>query len=412
MRIRSITCFINPGNPPQAAVLQQAGRFAQEAKVCFENAGYIVQSTRLATVPFGEWLPLTEVNQATELVVSLERQAHEAGFDYLAIGPARPEEEQAYGIIPTLLATTSTLFTSGMMTGRPGQVHLKAVRHCAEVIHKVAHINEDGFANLRFAALANVPAGAPFFPAAYHQGQAPGFALAMEAADLAVEAFTRANDLDEAAHSLTHRVEEEAQTLSRLARELAFQLGFAFKGIDFTLAPFPEEARSIGNALERFGVPCVGLHGTLAASALLTSALDRAAFPRAGFNGLMLPVLEDATLAQRAAEGTLEVTDLLLYAAVCGTGLDTLPLPGEVSVEQLYALLLDLAALAQRLDKPLTARLMPLPGKKAGDPTAFAFAYFANSRVMALKAQPLGGLLVTSPAFSIQGREKRKPKPK
>ena len=30
------------------------------------------------------------------------------------------------------------------------------------------------------------------------------------------------------------------------------------------------------------------------------------------------------------------------------------------------ALLLDVAALALRLNKPLTARLMPIPGKKAG----------------------------------------------
>jgi hypothetical protein len=52
-------------------------------------------------------------------------------------------------------------------------------------------------------------------------------------------------------------------------------------------------------------------------------------------------------------------------------------------------LLLDLSALALRLDKPLTARLMPAPGKKAGDETNFDFSFFKNSRVMALDSAGL-----------------------
>jgi len=104
-------------------------------------------------------------------------------------------------------------------------------------------------------------------------------------------------------------------------------------------------------------------------------------------------VLEDATLAARAADGSLTVNDLLLYSAVCGAGLDTIPLPGDTTVETLSAVLLDVAALALRLGKPLTARLMPIPEKQAGDPTGFDFAFFANSRVMGLRAAPLHGAL-------------------
>jgi len=115
-------------------------------------------------------------------------------------------------------------------------------------------------------------------------------------------------------------------------------------------------------------------------------------------------VLEDATLALRASEGTLTVKDLLLYSAVCGTGLDTIPLPGDASAEQLASLLLDVAALALRLDKPLTARLMPIPNKKAGDPTGFDFAFFANSRVMALDSRDLHGPFGGSEAFSLRPR--------
>jgi len=186
-----------------------------------------------------------------------------------------------------------------------------------------------------------------------------------------------------------------------VADDLSQRLGVPFGGLDCSLAPFPEEARSLGAAMERLGVPRVGLHGSLTAAAILAEAIDRADFPRTGFSGLMLPVLEDATLAARAAEGTLTVKDVLLYSAVCGTGLDTLPLPGDTPVESLYAVLLDLAALSRRLRKPLTARLMPMPGRQAGDPITFDFPYFANSRVLRLEAAPLASPLVGEETFDL-----------
>src|SRR6266540_2003888 len=162
-----------------------------------------------------------------------------------------------------------------------------------------------------------------------------------------------------------------------------------FGGIDFSLAPFPDDAHSLGNAVETMGVPKIGGHGSLAAAAILTEAIDRANFPHTGFSGFMQPVLEDSILAKRAAEGTLTKKDALLYSAVCGTGLDTVPLSGDTTSGQLVPLLLDLCALALRLDKPLTARLMPIPNKKAGDETNFDFAFFAPSKVMALDSAEL-----------------------
>ncbi|MCC6985620.1 MAG: DUF711 family protein, partial [Anaerolineales bacterium] len=124
-------------------------------------------------------------------------------------------------------------------------------------------------------------------------------------------------------------------------------------------------------------------------------------FPHIGFNGFMQPVLEDSILAKRAAEGVLTVKDALLYSAVCGTGLDTVPLAGDVTAEELTPLLLDVCALALRLNKPLTARLMPIPGKKAGDETTFEFSFFANGRVMALESSPLAGALNQASGFTL-----------
>jgi uncharacterized protein (UPF0210 family) len=198
---------------------------------------------------------------------------------------------------------------------------------------------------------------------------------------------------------------DHAQILDQVALDLENQSNTTYGGIDFSLAPFPEVASSVGTAFERLGVSSLGSPGSLAVAAFLADTLDQVHFRRAGFCGLFLPVLEDALLAERAAEEELSIYDLLLYSAVCGTGLDTIPLPGDVSAEAITPVLLDLAALAQRLRKPLTARLMPIPGKKAGEPTGFDFAYFANSRVMALGEYPISGPLAGDEVFQLHRRE-------
>lgn len=390
MKIRSITCFVNPGWPVAASALEQADRFAASARQAYTDAGYEVQTIRLATPSFAEFAPELAGPQLVEMAQRLEAQAGEHGFEYLALGPAQPDQPEGYLAIPNILSETRNVFVSAHMTTPDGGVSLPAVKRCAGIIERAAQITPDGFTNLRFCALANVPPGAPFFPAAYHAiGRGPAFALATEAADLAVEAFSGADSVAEACNRLRQSVEAHARRLAQVAQELRQRFEIDFGGLDFSPAPFPEEQLSLGTAIERLGAPAMGLHGSLAAAALLAHTIDQAEFPHAGFSGLLLSVLEDYTLALRAGEGVLSVKDLLMYSAVCGTGLDTIPLPGDTTQDQLFPVLLDLAVLSQRLNKPLTARLMPIPGKVAGDPTGFDFTYFVNSRVMSLEAQPM-----------------------
>jgi uncharacterized protein (UPF0210 family) len=404
MRIRSITCFIDPSYPLRAQTLTKAREFIHVCMPLFTQAGYEVQSARLATVPFPQLLAQVKNSSLADLSSQLEARSADMGYSYVSMGPAMPNQTDDYSLITTALASTQNVFFAGAMTTPGGEISLRAIQQCARVIHSASTISPDGFANLRFAALANVPPGSPFFPAAYHQGGEASFALATEAADLAEMAFGQADTLATGRRNLISAVEEHARKLASLAQEAEHASGVRFGGLDFSLAPFPSEERSLGTAMERLGVPMLGVHGSLAAAAILADTLDQAVFPRAGFSGLMLPVLEDAVLAQRAAQGSLEVMDLLLYSAVCGTGLDTVPLPGDATEEQLSAVLLDLASLSSRLAKPLTARLLPIPGKKAGDATSFDFAYFANSRVMSLRAVSLSGHLAGSEAFSLHRR--------
>jgi uncharacterized protein (UPF0210 family) len=398
VRIRSITAFVDAAYPLVAGPIAKAGEALGAARKALSEAGWEVQTVRLATQPYPDVLDEAGPGKTADLAKDLEALGFVHEIDYISIGPARLEHPAAYiEALPEALGDTETIFAAIEIAHPDVGVHLPTVRRAADVICRVGALTDDGFTNLRLAALANVPAGAPFFPAAYHEGGPMRLAIATESADLVLAAIDSAASLTEAREALIHAIEGEAERIEAIMQKQ----GAAFGGIDFSPAPFPEEARSIGAALERLGVPGIGYHGSLAAVAFITGALAEARFPRTGFCGVMLPVLEDPVLGARAAQGDLTTNELLLYSAVCGTGLDTLPLPGDIDEDAIAAILLDVGALALRLGKPLTARLMPLPGKKAGDVAAFDFDYFVESRVLAPRAEGLSGLFAGDDALAL-----------
>jgi uncharacterized protein (UPF0210 family) len=188
-------------------------------------------------------------------------------------------------------------------------------------------------------------------------------------------------------------IEQHDARIAAALKDVEAETSVYFAGCDWSLAPRPDPACSIGVAIERLGGIQFGGLGTLAVIRELTGAIRSARVTQLGFSGVMLPVLEDPILAQRNAEGRYTLRDLLAFSAVCGTGLDTIPLPGDSSADQIAGVLAELAALAGALRKPLTARLLPMPGLKAGDLTAFA----------AIGASPLAGDLCDSRVMSIEG---------
>lgn len=398
MDIRSITFFADP-----TGSLDGLAPAVADARAAIAAAGYQLQTVRLATSPFCTWM-----NDPAD-VMDLAGWCSEVGIDYLAIGPVRLDDDPgALEQLPEILAH-GMVFASAEIADTAGRIDIARVARVAALVKELAGLRDDGFANLYFTAAANCPPGSPFFPVSYHDGgEGVRFAIATEAAELPQRCLRIVGSLDEARSWLIAAIEEEAAKLIRFAEALAGRRNLVFGGIDFSLAPYPDAGRSLGAAMEALGVPAVGGHGSLFAAAFLADCVNRADFPRCGFSGLMLPVLEDETLARRAAEGTLVINDLLLYSAVCGAGLDTVPLAGDVPEGELTGMLLDLAALAVRLDKPLTARLMPLPGLKVGDPVSFDFPYFADSQVMATKGFGLEGMVTGGEklAFWRLGRDR------
>jgi hypothetical protein len=386
MKIRSITLG-TPAASGLAPAVERAGQLLTVVAARFAEAGYEVQTTR-ASLP-----PLTRTvaprQELSTLAIEVDQTAQAGGVGYVALGPIRWQDDEARARylaseLPAALAIGERVF-GAIETADAHGIRFEAVQASAKVIRALVDSTEQGFGNLRFAALARCPPDIPFFPAAYHEDDEPTFSLALQAADLAVQAFEQASSLDQAESGLTAALEAEFSKLDQLGSSIEADLGLRYAGADPTLAPFPDERQSVGAALERLGVDRFGAPGTLAGSALITRALRAVRGRRCGFAGLMLPVLEDSVLARRAAEGLYSWTELLLFSAVCGTGLDTLPLPGDISADELSGIILDVSALADALGKPLTCRLFPIPGKTAGQTTSFDFPYFANGGVLGLK---------------------------
>jgi uncharacterized protein (UPF0210 family) len=401
MKIRSLTGFVDPGWPIEPDRIATISNCLKAVRDNLKETGYDVQTLRLATPPLYELTTTVGTSERPDFARHLEAECFVRGIDYAALGPVLAADIDGFEAIPEILRTTEIVFASALFADIESGLSLSMAHRCAEIIQQTSTISPDGFANLRFAALANVASGSPFFPAAYHRGGPPALSIATEAADLAVTALRDNISAQAASRVLIESIEGHAAVLTRISQPIAAQHDVRFWGIDFSLAPFPEELRSLGFAMQAFGIPATGLAGSTAAASFLAYSLDKAQFQRIGFCGLFFPVLEDFILARDAAEGTLTIKDLLLYATICGTGLDTVPLPGDINQEALYALLLDLGAIALRHDKPLTARLMPIPGKQAGDQVHFDFPYFADSRILTVDYDSLKGVFSASGSIDI-----------
>jgi hypothetical protein len=387
LEIRAITLFDSFAYPLRPQTFSNAARFARAATDVFAAAGLPPQTLRIASQPFPSWLPAGP--EFAPHVAETERAAHEAGFGYLSIGCVRGDARGAdlapLDALPDAMAAAPNAFACVSMASAQNGVSFAGVFAAAQTIRRLAKIEPGGAGNLRFAALGNCAAWCPYFPAAYHGGGRARFSVAMQAADLASEAFRNAVTPDEASGALYHAVDDAANQVAKTAYTLSRRTGVKFAGIDFSLAPAPREGDGFGEAVEALGIERFGAQGTAYAVALAASAIESVRFPRVGFSGVMLPVLEDLAIAAEAAEGHITVNDLLLYSSMCGRGLDLVPLPGDITDDQLAAILIDVAALSVRLNKPLAARLLPIPGKAAGDPTDFPQEYLTNSRVFGMR---------------------------
>jgi uncharacterized protein (UPF0210 family) len=277
-------------------------------------------------------------------------------------GPQNLQAEASVGLlefIPELLAKTNNVFTNTMIGNEQG-IHRKAIRQVASLIKRLAQIDESKNANFRFAAMANVAANTPFFPAAYHQGKA-GFSVALELAAIMNHCFSEPGDVNRKLKLFEQSAGEIVYPVSEFSKELAQLTNSEFKGMDFSLAPYPGSGTSAVQAVELLNNTRFGDFDFLMSLYSVNNVLKTgfSDIPMVGYNGTMFSILEDSRLAKHCADRRVDVKDLLLYANVCGCGLDMVPLDAETTTKQLASLIESIATCANKWSKPLIARLLP-----------------------------------------------------
>ena len=387
--IRTITLGLADSHPLTSETIQLASTLLKSASDRYTDAGYQVQTVRLSTRSIFDDLTDWSSTAIIDYILDLQRMLDDHSISFCSLGTAhaaRPNYPlQQIGLITNMLAPTSALNATVQLANKKHGLRPEAALAAAEVMKRLANETAEGFGNFRFAVLACVDPGSPFFPSAYHEGPA-SLSLGLQGASIIADALlahkktlTTPIELTKMTDLVKAKLIERALPIISLGQSLASDFGLSFGGIDLSPAPLGED--SIVSALEMSGYGLIGSSGTVALAASLTSALKGTGLPTCGYCGLMLPVLEDATLGQRWEQGLVTTHELLLYSAVCGTGLDTVPLPGDTKSTDIARLLCDVATLALRLNKPLSARLFPVPGKKSGQRTEFTSPYLTNTLV-------------------------------
>jgi uncharacterized protein (UPF0210 family) len=383
-KIRAITAFINLDRAQYKEQVADALKMLKRAQTILESRGYQVQTIRIATQPFPEYTKGLTKEQAVAFFKEYDALAVKEKFA-ASIGPAMlnpGDSETQADLLAEILSNTKSLNASLAVAGEDG-VNWKAVGAAARVMKKLEESTLHSQGNFHFAAIAMVPPLTPFFPAAYHTGFGHQFAIALESANVVAAAFKNAPDLATAKQRLTDSLAKSAFDIERHAGRIDMDTGWTYMGID--LSPAPSGDVSIGAAIENLTTEPVGLSGTLTAAATITAAVQNVKVKQTGYSGLMLPILEDTRLAERWSEGRISIDALLSYSAVCGTGLDTVPLPGDITAEQLSLIIGDMASLAVKWHKPLSARLLPVLGKGWGEMTEFDDPFLVNAKLQPLE---------------------------
>jgi len=387
-KVRAITGFVTIDAKSYPAQLEEAVAFLSRVRDAVKAAGYDVAGIRISTQPFPEFTRGLSHDEALAVLRGINDLAATLRFAP-NIGPAMLKDTDAIApvdLLTEVLSIPGNRLNANIIVAGDDGIHWNAVRQAARIIKGVGERSVHGQGNFNFAAIAMLKPYAPFYPGAWHPGGGPrSFAIGLESANVVMDVFAREHDPDTAGNALTAALSVHLRAVEAAATNTAAGSGWTYAGIDPT--PAPGGNVSIGAAIESFTGAPFGSPGTETAAGIITRAVKDVPVKQTGYSGLMIPVLEETVLTRRWTEGTYGLDSILAYSAVCAGGVDTVPLPGDTSEAAIARIIGDVATLAFKWNKPLAARLLPAPGKRAGEMTEFSGA-LANAIIQSLPGSP------------------------
>ncbi len=400
-RVRTVTTFITLNNNKQTwrDNIQQASEFCLQTSKHLLKAGYTVQSIRIVTNPFGEYLDTSSLSTARAdlqyLSDMLNEMCHSTLRVRLAIGEAKTTDEIA--LLPELISEFGDLCNVCVNVGVDdfGILDNELITHSVQAVQRIAELTPRGEGNFNFTVNFNCKPLIPYFPASYHSSELNNqFVIGLETPDLLVAVLEEANKSNQSKtyaekmqgyyQVMSEALQFHINQINTVVQKNCLNQGFDFAGYDSSAAP-SKNCASMVEVYEQMGVDYFGAAGTVEASALLTKVFKSInKVNLVGFSGLMLALTEDSGLAQGSISDNFDIRSLLTYSAVCGIGLDTVPIPGDTPSDKISSIMRDTGTMAYRLNKPLTVRLFPVPNLQAGDLTAFESDDLCNCAVLAV----------------------------
>ncbi len=357
------------------------------AKMIEGKYGIPIINKRISVTPIAQVGAACRGDTLVPLALSLDKAAHELGVDFIGGFTAHVQkgfhrgDQLLVNSIPDALCTTKRVCSSVNLASTPAGINMDAVFRMAQIIKEAAERtrDRDGIACAKLVVFANQPEDNPFMAGACHgAGEAeailhvgisgPGVVRAA----LSNAAGLNLGELSELIKKISFKITRVGELVGREASKM---LGIPFGIIDLALAPTPAEGDSIADILELMGLERTGCHGTTAALAMLTDAVKKggvmACAYAGGLSGAFIPVTEDASMCRAVSEGVLNIHKLEAMTSVCSVGLDMVAIPGDTSVDVIAGIIADEMAIGVVNHKTTACRLIPVPGKKAGEEVDF-----------------------------------------
>lgn len=353
--------------------------------------GIDVANKRISISPIAVVGAPFSADQLVEVALQLDDTAAHLGIDFIGGFSALVEKGTSQGdrnlmhAIPRALSETSRLCASVNVASTRAGLNMDAINRMSQVIKEAAELSKDrdGLAAAKLVVFANIPQDVPFMAGAYLGiGEADAVvSVGVSGPGVVKNAILRAIDHEKKIDlsRVSEIIKQAAARLTRagelVGREVAETLGLPFGIVDLSLAPTPNYNDSVGEIFQAVGLPCIGAPGSTAFLAMLNDAVKKGgAFASShvgGLSGAFIPVCEDLNIAASAAAGTLSLEKLEAMTCVCSVGLDMVAIPGDTTAEMIAAIIADEMAIGVINKKTTAARLIPVPGKKAGEKVVF-----------------------------------------
>ena len=385
-------------------IVSHAGRLVAVCDEVSSRYGIPVVNRRLAVTPISAVAAAHGAAGFMQVAEAMDKAAADVGVNFIGGYTALVQKGFAAGekaliqSLPDVLSTTQRVCSSVNVASTKAGINMDAVLMMGEVIVKIAARTADrgGFGCAKLVVFANIPEDNPFMAGAYLGYGEPECVVNIGVSGpgvvkRALERLMAAGD-----EVSLGMVAEEIKTTSfrvtrvgeLIGREVASQLGVTFGIVDLSLAPTPAIGDSVGEILQTMGIAKIGAPGSTAALALLNDAVKKggmfASASVGGLSGAFIPVCEDNALAQAVSDGTLSLEKLEAMTSVCSVGLDMIAVPGDTDADTIAAIIADEMAIGVINNKTTAVRLIPVPGKKAGEKAVFG-GLFGESAIMPIR---------------------------